>query len=150
MMPATYTPGRGDAITWGRCTGHPHDPRTAEPPEDYISPEDAPTIAADLIRSTPAAWAAWLQVECAADTGPLCYVTLTRALRTGSRRLSVPELLALVACGYDADLPQVRYQLAEAFNSAHREQAEEDAAAMLAEQARQEREAAEVEPELWA
>lgn len=23
-----YIPGPGDEETWGRCTGHPHDPRT--------------------------------------------------------------------------------------------------------------------------
>lgn len=23
-------PGPGDEVTWGRCTGHPHDPRTED------------------------------------------------------------------------------------------------------------------------
>lgn len=29
-----HLPGPGDESTWGRCTGHPHDPRT-ETEEDF-------------------------------------------------------------------------------------------------------------------
>lgn len=123
-------------------------------PDDEISEADAPGLAAELIRSTPAAWSRWLQIECDADRATLCPFMLARVLRSGSRDLCVPELLALLMTCNTADLAQVRWQLVERFDAAHREQAEADAAEMLAEQERQRRrlreEAADRMPELWA
>lgn len=33
-----HLPGPGDECTWGRCTGHPHDPRTQT--EDDLFDDD--------------------------------------------------------------------------------------------------------------
>ena len=32
-----YAPGPGDPETWGPCTGHPHDPRTNDEPDEITN-----------------------------------------------------------------------------------------------------------------
>jgi len=150
-MRAAHTPyGPGDSISWGRCSGDPMDPRTPEPDVEEISEDDAPDLAADLIRSTPAVWSQWLDAECNDDRDTLCPVTLTRILRSELRGLCVPELLVLLMTCPEKDMQQVRWQLVERFDAAHKAQAAEDAADMLREQRRQQRLAAQDWPELWS
>jgi hypothetical protein len=134
--------GPGDAITWGACAGHPHDPRTPEPEVEYIAEEDAPELAADLIRSTPATFSAWLAKECAGSTESLDWYSLTKQQHRGDR-LTVPQLLAVVVCGFDVPARKAaQFELVERFDAAHAEQAQQDAADMLDAQAREAREIA--------
>jgi hypothetical protein len=105
-----------------------------EPDEDRISPDDADELARDMLASTPYQVAWWLREECDDEAKPLCFVRLTEVLRKGEHDLIVPELVTLLMCGYDADLPKVRHLLRERFDAAHADVAADDARRMLHEQ----------------
>ena len=115
--------------------------------DDYVSENDAKSLAADLIRGTPAAWSQWLDATCNDDRTPLYAIELARVLRSGSRDLQVPELLALLMNCNDADLAQVRWQLVQHFDAANSADAEEMAADILRAQDREQREQRELA--LW-
>jgi hypothetical protein len=105
-----------------------------EPDEDHISQADADELARDMLAGTPYQVAWWLREECDDEANPLCFVRLTEVLRKGERELLVPELLTLLMCGYDTDLPRVRHLLRERFDAAHADVAKDDARRMLHEQ----------------
>jgi hypothetical protein len=109
---------------------------------EHISEADAPDLAADLIRSTPATFAAWLAKECAGATESLDWYSLTKQQHRGDR-LTVPQLLAVVVCGFDVPARKAaHFELVQRFDAAHAEQAKQDAADMLDAQEREAREIA--------
>jgi hypothetical protein len=120
-----------------------HDARSEpEPDETHIAEADAPDLAADLIRSTPATFASWLARECAGSTESLDWYALTKQQHRGDR-LTVPQLLAVVICGFDVPARKAaHFELVQRFDAAHAEQAQQDAADMLDAQEREQRELA--------
>ena len=102
-----------------------------------FSEEEALDVAIDMLRSTPAVWGQWLEQETNEARGSVCWISAARAMREGSRDLTIPELLAVIACGNDRDLSQARYQLAERFDAAHYHVAAEDARDIMIAQERE-------------
>jgi len=98
---------------------------------DAYRAAEALEIATETLRATPSVWGQWLERETAAAIGGVCWVTAVNHMRNGTRDLTVPELLAVIACGNDSDLAQARFQLVEHFDRAHRSMAEEDARDLL-------------------
>lgn len=112
--------------------------------EDVITPEQALDSARHDLAATPYNVAHWLYEACDDATFPLDTQQLQEAQRGGERALTVPELLALLVCGSDADLFRVRHALRERFDRDMDKIAQADARRILAEQ---DREAARYESE---
>jgi hypothetical protein len=134
MSQTTYTPGFGDIATWPGLAGHQHDPRTPDA-DDILSPDQALEHARDMVASTPAVVAEWLQQECCDSLQDLSSYELAQALRCGDA-LSVPQLLCLLMDGYCDDLRAVRMALREAFDEYADDNARSMSRAILGQQDR--------------
>ena len=108
-----------------------------EPDEDTLTPDQALESAQHDVAATPYNAAVWLAEACDEATFPLDTYRLADIQSDAERDLSVPELLALILCGCDAEAQRARHELRERFDAAHRGFAEANAAAILAEQERE-------------
>lgn len=102
-----------------------------------FSYEEAVDVSMDLLRSNPAVVGQWIEEQVNDHRSTVCWITAARAMRDGSRDLTVPELLAVIASGLDGDLVQARWQLMQHFEKAHIHVAGEDARDIMRAQERE-------------